>query len=93
VVPGRKAHLEGLNLVGLKRRGFSSSDIQQLREVYGRLFESQEDTLQERLDTLPPDLLHNPVIEPFVAFLREKGKRPRPLCLPLSKTFSGATPS
>lgn len=45
---GNRAHLSGLNLVGLKRRGFSRDDIHDLRRAY-RLIFAPEGTLQERL--------------------------------------------
>ena len=31
---GNRAHLSGLNIVGLQRRGFSREDIQSLRRAY-----------------------------------------------------------
>ena len=37
-VKGERAHLSGLNLVGLKRRGFSSTTIQELRNAYQEIF-------------------------------------------------------
>src|SRR5271154_1034805 len=36
-VTGNRAHLSGLNLVGLKRRGFSREDIHDLRNAYRML--------------------------------------------------------
>lgn len=47
-VVGNRAHLSGLNLVGLKRRGFSRDAIHDLRRAY-RLIFAQEGTLAERL--------------------------------------------
>ena len=48
LVMGERAHLSGLNVVGLKRRGFSRHDIQSLRTAYRLLF-AQEGTMAERL--------------------------------------------
>ena len=45
---GNRARLTGLNLIGLKRRGFSRQDIQTLRTAYRLLF-ANEGTLAERL--------------------------------------------
>lgn len=42
MVVGNRARLEGLNIIGLKRRGVSRADIQALRAAYDRLFESGE---------------------------------------------------
>ncbi|MEI8295244.1 MAG: acyl-ACP--UDP-N-acetylglucosamine O-acyltransferase, partial [Alphaproteobacteria bacterium] len=38
VVMGDRANLTGLNLVGLKRRGFAQSVIQELRQAYNQIF-------------------------------------------------------
>lgn len=46
---GNHAHLEGLNLVGLKRRNFSRQTINTMRAAYRLLF-ADEGTFQERLD-------------------------------------------
>ena len=46
---GNRAHLSGLNIIGLQRRGFSREDIHTLRRAYRLLF-ADEGTLLERLD-------------------------------------------
>lgn len=48
-VTGNRAHLSGLNLIGLKRRGFSREDIHALRNAYRLLF-APEGTMAERLE-------------------------------------------
>ena len=48
-VTGNRAHLSGLNLVGLKRRGFSREDIHALRNAYRLLF-APEGTMAERVE-------------------------------------------
>jgi UDP-N-acetylglucosamine acyltransferase len=48
-VTGNRAHLSGLNLIGLKRRGFSREDIHALRNAYRLLF-APEGTMAERTD-------------------------------------------
>jgi UDP-N-acetylglucosamine acyltransferase len=48
-VTGNRAHLSGLNLVGLKRRGFSREDIHALRNAYRLLF-APEGTIAERVE-------------------------------------------
>jgi UDP-N-acetylglucosamine acyltransferase len=47
-VTGNRAHLSGLNLVGLKRRGFNRETIHSMRNAYRLLF-AHEGTLAERL--------------------------------------------
>ncbi len=54
-VSGKRATLKGLNLVGLRRRGFDSSLIRQLDEAYDFLFDTEDETglsLQERAQKL-----------------------------------------
>ena len=46
---GDRARLSGLNIVGLRRRGFSRDDIHILRKTYRLLF-AQEGTLTERVE-------------------------------------------
>ncbi len=48
-VTGNRAHLSGLNLIGLKRRGYSREDIHALRNAYRLLF-APEGTMAERID-------------------------------------------
>ena len=46
---GNRANLCGLNIVGLKRKGFPREQIHELRQAYRMLF-SSEGTLKERLE-------------------------------------------
>ncbi|MEP5369255.1 acyl-ACP--UDP-N-acetylglucosamine O-acyltransferase, partial [Parvibaculum sp.] len=48
LVVGNRAYLMGLNLVGLKRRGFSREQMLSMREAYNLMF-SSEGTLRERV--------------------------------------------
>lgn len=76
---GNHAHLEGLNLVGLRRRGFSRETINQLRAAYRLLF-ADEGTFQERLDDTAETYAASPEVMEIVDFIRVDGTRP--LCLP-----------
>lgn len=76
---GNHAHLEGLNLVGLKRRGFSREAINNLRSSYRLLF-APEGTFQERLDDAARTFAGSPEVMEIVDFIRAEGSRP--LCLP-----------
>jgi UDP-N-acetylglucosamine acyltransferase len=49
LVKGERAHLAGLNMVGLERRGFGREDVRALRSAYRMLF-APEGTLAERLE-------------------------------------------
>lgn len=76
---GNHARLEGLNLVGLKRRGFSRQTIATLRRAFVALFES-EGAFQARLEAVEAAFGDAPEVMEIVAFIRDGGHRP--LCLP-----------
>jgi UDP-N-acetylglucosamine acyltransferase len=76
---GNRAHLSGLNIVGLQRRGFSRDDIHSLRRAYRLLF-ADEGTLVERTEDVEKEFKDHPIVTEIVAFIRARGKRG--LCVP-----------
>jgi UDP-N-acetylglucosamine acyltransferase len=76
---GNRAYLSGLNIVGLQRRGFSRSDIHDLRRAYRLLF-AAEGTLVERMDDVAEEFAGHASVQEILAFIREGGKRS--LCTP-----------
>ncbi len=76
---GNHAHLEGLNLVGLKRRGFSREMINDLRSAYRLLF-ADEGTFQERVEDVARVFAASPEVSEIVEFIQADSARP--LCLP-----------
>jgi len=76
---GNHAHLEGLNLVGLKRRGFGRETINTLRAAYRLLF-ADEGTFQERLEDTVQTYSDCPEVMEIIDFIRADASRP--LCLP-----------
>jgi UDP-N-acetylglucosamine acyltransferase len=76
---GNRAHLSGLNIVGLQRRGFSREDIHSLRRAYRLLF-ADEGTLVERMEDAEKEFKDHPIVAEIVAFIRARGKRG--LCVP-----------
>jgi UDP-N-acetylglucosamine acyltransferase len=76
---GVYAHLEGLNLVGLKRRGFTRDRIKDLRAAYRLLF-APEGTFQERLEDVARVFAASADVREIVEFIRADANRP--LCLP-----------
>jgi UDP-N-acetylglucosamine acyltransferase len=72
---GNHAHLEGLNLVGLKRRGFSREAINRLRAAYRMLF-AEEGTFQERLDDTAAAFCGSVEVMEIVDFIRADASRP-----------------
>jgi UDP-N-acetylglucosamine acyltransferase len=76
---GNRAHMNGLNIVGLQRRGFSRTDIHDLRRAYRFLF-AAEGTLMERVDDVASEFKDHTIVQEIIAFIREGGKRS--LCTP-----------
>jgi UDP-N-acetylglucosamine acyltransferase len=73
-VTGNRAHLSGLNLVGLKRRGFSREDIHELRTAYRLLF-APEGTMVERLDEVAAQFKDCAPVMEIVDFIRADSTR------------------
>lgn len=78
-VIGNAAHLAGLNVIGLKRRGFDKKAIQELRAAYRLLF-AQEGTFAERLNDTANLYNEHPLVMEIVEFIRSKEKRN--ICMP-----------
>ncbi len=76
---GNHAHLGGLNVVGLKRRGFTREQIHDLRAAYRLLF-AEEGTFQERIEDCAEIYANNPHVMEIVEFVRADAARP--LCMP-----------
>jgi UDP-N-acetylglucosamine acyltransferase len=73
-VLGARAQLGGLNLIGLKRRGFSREQIHALRRAYRMLFFGAG-TLAERVDEVAAAFPGDDNVGKIVAFLKAGTKR------------------
>jgi UDP-N-acetylglucosamine acyltransferase len=73
-VMGERAHLAGLNLVGLKRRGAARADMNGLRAAFGEMFEG-EGTLQERMRRTGERHPSNPLVWEIVDFVTTESSR------------------
>ena len=81
---GNRAHLFGLNLVGLRRRGFDPERIGRLTTVYRQLFDTNGGAvLRERIDRLAATDADTADVELIVNFLRTPSQRP--LCAPRAR--------
>lgn len=76
---GNRAYLGGLNIVGLKRRGFEREQIHTLRKAYRMLF-ATEGTLAERLDDVDKMYADDPHVQRVVQFIRADSSRS--MCVP-----------
>lgn len=66
--------LGGLNLIGLKRRGFSRETIHKLRAAYREIFFGTG-ALATRVEAVAAQYAGDPAVEKVVAFIRGAGKR------------------
>jgi UDP-N-acetylglucosamine acyltransferase len=73
-VQGPLAFLVGLNVVGMRRRGFSKAAILAYREAYRALFLDEGD-FRTRLERLAADDAKDALVKRMIAFIRA-GKRP-----------------
>jgi UDP-N-acetylglucosamine acyltransferase len=69
IASGDRARLYGLNLVGLRRKGFSSEVISALKKTY-RLFFRSKLTVQQALGVAPQELPDISEVRCFVEFIR-----------------------
>jgi UDP-N-acetylglucosamine acyltransferase len=79
LVNGQYAALEGLNLIGMKRRKFTRERLATVRSFYQALFHGPG-MFAERLERVRPRANDDPAIAEILRFIAE-GKH-RPLCLP-----------
>lgn len=76
---GERARLSGVNIVGMKRRGFDKAAIQGLMAAYQKIF-TGEGTLAERIEQVAQNADGNEVVRAIVDFVRQESSRS--LCQP-----------
>ena len=81
IAHGNRSVLQGLNLIGLRRRNIPNKEILTLSEAYKEIFKNEK--LTENLKNLNTELKSNRLVQDVVNFL-EKDKK-RPICTPFSK--------
>jgi len=79
LVNGQYAVLEGLNIIGMKRRKFTKQRLATVRAFYQKLFHGPG-IFAERLSSVQPMAGDDPAIAEILTFIAN-GKL-RPLCLP-----------
>jgi len=80
LVMGNAANLQGLNVVGLKRRGFDRAQIHRLRAAYRQLF-AYEGTLAERIEDATRLYADEPLVMEIIDFIQSQSNG-RNLTLP-----------
>ena len=70
VAQGDRAKTMGLNLIGLKRRGFSEETIRGIKKAYRLIFRSGM-RLEDALETIGQDIESSPELDHFVTFIKD----------------------
>ena len=81
MVHGNRSILQGLNLIGLRRKNIPNKEILVLSEVYKKIF--KDENLTVNLKNLDQGYRKNELVNDIINFL-EKDKK-RPICTPFSK--------
>ena len=77
---GNTARLDGVNVVGMKRRQFAREWIHAVRSVSRMLFDRDRGTMPERLAAVEAQFPDVEPVQKIVAFMRNTGERP--ICWP-----------
>lgn len=72
---GERAFLAGLNLVGLKRRGYKKEEIRTLRDAFDKLFSPIEGTWQERVNLISESYSNDKHVMDIINFLKLDSSR------------------
>ena len=81
IAHGNRSILQGLNLIGLRRKNIPNKDIKILSDSYKEIFKNEN--LTENLNNLSKELRQHELVIEVVRFI-EKDKK-RPICTPFSK--------
>ena len=81
IAHGNRSVLQGLNLIGLRRKNIPNKEIMTLSNAYKEIFKNEN--LTENLNNLSEDVKKSDLVLEVVNFL-EKDKK-RPICTPFSK--------
>ncbi|WP_435089388.1 acyl-ACP--UDP-N-acetylglucosamine O-acyltransferase [Candidatus Pelagibacter bacterium nBUS_30] len=81
IAHGNRSILQGLNLIGLRRKNIPNKEIMILSNAYKEIFKNEN--LTENLNNLGEDYRKSELVKEMVSFL-EKDKK-RPICTPFSK--------
>ena len=81
IAHGNRSVLQGLNLIGLRRKNIPNKEIMVLSDAYKEIFKNEN--LTENLNNLSKEFKNNQLVKEVIEFI-EKDKK-RPICTPFSK--------
>ena len=78
---GNRNYLQGINLIGLRRKKYENKKILELDTAYKKIFSSKK--LHENLAKINGEFKENDLVKEVIDFIAKDKKRP--ICTPLSK--------
>ena len=81
IAHGNRSVLQGLNLIGLRRKNIPNKEIITLSDAYKEIFKNQN--LTKNLNNLSKEFRKNELVSEVIEFI-EKDKK-RPICTPFSR--------
>ena len=78
---GNRNYLQGINLIGLRRKKYENKKIMELDRAYKKIF--SHNNLHENLGSINGEFNGNELVKEVLDFI-EKDKK-RPICTPLSE--------
>ena len=78
---GNRNYLQGINLIGLRRKKYENKKILELDTAYQKIFAS--DKLHENLAKINGEYKENELVKEVIDFIAKDKKRP--ICTPLVK--------
>ena len=78
---GNRNHLQGLNLIGLRRKNYENKKIMELNKAYDEIFSSKN--LHENLSKINGEFKDNELVNEVISFIAKDKKRA--ICTPVDK--------
>ena len=78
---GNRNYLQGINLIGLRRKKYENKKILELDTAYKKIFSSEK--LHENLNKINGEFKENDLVKEVIDFIAKDKKRP--ICTPLAK--------
>jgi len=78
---GNRNYLEGINLIGLRRKNIPNKDILELKSAYKEIFKTSK--FRENLSKLNGEFKDNRLVNDIIEFINKDKKRP--ICTPFIK--------
>jgi|TARA_B110000211_G_C14000647_1_gene518320 UDP-N-acetylglucosamine acyltransferase len=78
---GNRNYLQGLNLIGLRRKNYENKKIMNLDKAYKAIFSSKN--LHDNLSKINDEFKGNELVNEVINFIAKDKKRP--ICLPMNK--------